>query len=171
VSYSTEQIVQSRQMYVDGVPTSRIRAVCRMTKGGLYYWVGGGPKTGPRHLEPLPLRSPRARNPSLPRGAVDKRIAMTARLWRAAAAQVREIEQCLRRKEQPAGERERTARAIAVLAKTMRELTLFDERNKAPQVKDDDAGPRDIDEFRRELARRMDALVASRAGGGVSGES
>ena len=61
-------------------------------------------------------------------------------------------------------DRARDARTLAVLVKTMRELLALDKhqgrRGAAGSSEHDDAGPRDLDEFRRELARRMDAIVA-----------
>jgi hypothetical protein len=85
---------------------------------------------------------------------------------------VREIEDRMRARAsggeagEPA-ERERDARMLAVLVKTLRELAALDESHKdaarAVQADptDDDPVPRDIDEFRRELARRIQAFVGS----------
>jgi hypothetical protein len=164
--YTQETALQARQMYVDGV---RVRDICRilaMSEGALYYWLDGGPATGPRHLEPIPRRS--GRQPRARRVGGD-RVALVSRIWRTAEAQVREIEHRLKQDDPQSEQRERDVRTLAVLVKALRELTALDERKPAPQAeRDDDYGPRDIDEFRRELARRMDALVASRTGGGIS---
>ncbi len=43
-------------MYIDGEPVARIRKVCEMSEGTLYYWLDGGPADGDLHLEPLPRR-------------------------------------------------------------------------------------------------------------------
>lgn len=73
---------------------------------------------------------------------------------------------------QDAGDAERTARTLASLARALKELKALDggrdERSEGESERDD--MPRDIDEFRRELARRMDALVACGADGGVPGK-
>jgi len=64
-------------------------------------------------------------------------------------------------------EMEQTARALASLTRTLRELNgLLSQRQAA--ATDDPAAcddmPEDIDAFRRDLARRIDAFVASRTG-------
>ena len=68
-----------------------------------------------------------------------------------------------------AGEAERAARTLASLARTLREVALSNDGQGAPQADepDDDPIPRDIDEFRRELACRIDAFIASQADSAV----
>ena len=73
--------------------------------------------------------------------------------------------------EEGAGEAERTARTLASLARALKELKQLDARRTEPSGLQCDDMPRDIDEFRRELARRMDALVASRADARLPGGS
>lgn len=92
-----------------------------------------------------------------------QRTALIKRMWRAADAQVREIENRLLQDSDTSLERERDARVLAVLAKTLRELSALDgaepdERTSA--AADDDAIPRDLDELRRSLAQKLEALVA-----------
>jgi len=65
---------------------------------------------------------------------------------------------------------ERAARVLASLARTLREIvTLTTAKKPAPDPDDadDDDMPRDLDEFRRELARRMDAFASARIGRGI----
>ena len=57
------------------------------------------------------------------------RVALVGRLWRTAEAQVRDIEERLARHQQQPDERERDARTLAVLVKTMRELSALDDNN------------------------------------------
>ena len=61
-----------------------------------------------------------------------------------------------------AGDAERDARALAVLARVLRELTALDaaeaKRRAGPLPGEEEAGPYDLDTFRRELARRLDDL-------------
>ena len=87
---------------------------------------------------------------------------------------MRDIEERLARHQQQPDDRERDARTLAVLVKTMRELVALDDsRDGGASPADsehDDGGPRDLDEFRRELARRMDAIVAARTEG-AAGEA
>jgi AcrR family transcriptional regulator len=65
---------------------------------------------------------------------------------------------------QNGNEAERAARTLAALARTLREVANLDTDPSAEPDDDDDAGPRDMDEFRRDLARRMEAIVAAREG-------
>lgn len=64
-------------------------------------------------------------------------------------------------------ETESRARVLASLARTLKEvMRLRDQERGADHTKaadDDDAVPRDLDEFRRELSRRLEGLVAGAA--------
>jgi hypothetical protein len=162
--HSPETVARARQMYADGVAFDAIRKACGMSTGALSYWIDGGPAKGERHLDPLPRRGIRRRRT---RG---DRVALVARLWRTAEAQVRDIEERLMRNAQQPDDREKDARTLAVLVKTLRELSALDDAESRGETEDDDDMPRDLDEFRRELARRMDAFVTERARAGVSGE-
>jgi hypothetical protein len=64
-------------------------------------------------------------------------------------------------------EAERTARTLASLARTLREVALINrtEEAAAPDDIDDDPIPRDIDEFRRELTRRIRKFIEARRNG------
>jgi hypothetical protein len=63
----------------------------------------------------------------------------------------------------PPGEAERAARTLATLTQTLHTLQrLRCGVSASSGLDDDDDMPRDIDEFRRDLARRIDAFVASR---------
>jgi hypothetical protein len=70
-------------------------------------------------------------------------------------------------------EAERVARTLASLTQTL--LVLQRLRASAPQpagaTHDDDDMPRDLDEFRRELARRIEAWAANRNDGGDAARS
>jgi hypothetical protein len=106
-------------------------------------------------------------------GAAPARDALIGRLWRAADAQVRDIELRLSAEALPAEEREREMRAMAVLVKTLRDLNELDaargrrgaqgggNAGAAADVNYDD--PRQIDDFRRELARRIEAIKSGAA--------
>jgi hypothetical protein len=60
-------------------------------------------------------------------------------------------------------EAERRARTLATLARTLKEVTRLRADAKEMTPADDDTVPRDLDEFRRELSRRLDLLVAEAA--------
>jgi hypothetical protein len=180
-SLSKDDIIEVRRQYAAGVPVADIRAQFELANGTLYTIVDGVTLG----LPPLPRRHVFATRPACQRGTpankddekrgtstnkhADRRRVLVERLWRAAGKQVRAIERRLGDGEQDVGERERDARMLAVLVKTLRELAALDfARNSEPppsEPDDDDPVPRDIDEFRRELARRIQAFVASRDGG------
>ena len=63
-------------------------------------------------------------------------------------------------------ETESRARVLASLARTLKEVMRLREQERGVEDKkaaDDDAVPRDLDEFRRELSRRLEGLVAAAA--------
>ena len=64
-------------------------------------------------------------------------------------------------------EAERSARTLTSLARTLREVALINrtEEAAAPDDIDDDPIPRDIDEFRRELTRRIRNFIEARRNG------
>jgi hypothetical protein len=62
----------------------------------------------------------------------------------------------------PPADAERAARTLATLTQTLHALQRLRCGLPPDSGSDDDDMPRDIDEFRRELARRIDAFVASR---------
>ena len=57
-------------------------------------------------------------------------------------------------------ETEGAARTLASLARTLRELVHLDTPQTTSEPVDDHSIPRDLDEFRRALARRLDRLVS-----------
>jgi hypothetical protein len=162
-----ETITQMRRQYADGVPVAKICVENNVTQSALYHWVDGGPRDPARRLPPIPRRRARIAKDAASEGGIsnDARGLLVARLWRAAERQVGDIEQRLEAAGQEPPERERDARLLAILVKTLRELAAFDQAHSAAQSRtepaDDDA-PRDMDEFRRELARKIDAIVAER---------
>ena len=61
-------------------------------------------------------------------------------------------------------EAERSARTLASLARALKEVMRLTAPELTPEAdEDDDGGPRDLEEFRRELARRLEALAAGAA--------
>jgi hypothetical protein len=61
-------------------------------------------------------------------------------------------------------EADRTARTLASVARTLREIAALNQPDEVtpPDESDDDPVPDDIDEFREALARRIEAFVAAR---------
>jgi hypothetical protein len=76
----------------------------------------------------------------------------------------------LKQKPQSRLDAERIARTLSSLTETLQKLQRLE--CTVPQTGSyDDDMPADIDEFRRELARRIDAFVASRAEPGDGGRT
>jgi hypothetical protein len=171
---SPDQIAGIRQPYADGVALNAIAEEFGVTNSTISYWADGGPAKGAAQLTPLARRK---RGPGKRVTLRGGRRATINRLWRTAAHQVRDIEERLESEGQPPDERERDARMLAILSKTLRELATFDlaylEKSKKDAPRDDDdAVPADIDDLRRELARRVD-LIRQRgsADGGAGGDA
>ncbi len=104
--------------------------------------------------------------PGYPRAGTD-RVALVARLQQSVEKQL-DVVDAIASSGQTRGEAERTVRMFAGLSRTLREMWRLDSPLPAPDSEDDI--PRDVDELRRELSRKLAALVAGRAGA-VPGES
>jgi hypothetical protein len=157
-----EQIERAREMYRLGFTTSRILAACDMALGTLYYWLDGGPvgEDGATLYPPIPRR--RVVTGKRRRPLRTSRVSLTARLWRTAERQVRDIEERLARPGRPAPERERDTRMLAMLVRTLRDLSAFDafDLTGAGGAQTPAEPQRDVEELRRDLAKRIDQLVA-----------
>jgi hypothetical protein len=160
---STEAITAIRQQYADGVVLREIVKEHDVTKETVCYFVDGGARSPEPQFPPLPRRVTKPRAKSIEDSGPARRL-FVKRLWRTAAAQVQDIQNRLDSLGHKSFDSD--VRALAVLVKTLRELAAFDETHLAAKTRtdsdDDDYGPRDINDFRRELARKMDALVARR---------
>lgn len=170
-----EQVALARRLYQDGVAVRDIVAAAGIKLGTLYRCLDGDFPDGTGvDPAPVPLRHQGVRV----RQRMGSRAALVARMWKTAERQVEEIEDRLKAAGLELAERESNARTLAIVAKTLRELSIVDEakqtrkgRKRPPDDDiDDDPVPRDINEFRRELARRIDALVDSRTGAGGDGD-
>lgn len=89
-----------------------------------------------------------------------ERIALAARIQAAAEREIAAVERILAAlgASDPA-ETESSARTLASLARTLRELVHLDVVPPASKP-DDEELPRDLDELRRTLAQRLDRLIA-----------
>jgi hypothetical protein len=169
---STETVREIRRRYAEGVVVSVICAEFGVKSWQVYQCADGGP-AGAERLPPLPRR----RLPAVQRGrrlGNAARRAMIARLWHSAHDEVDELSQRLARAAgaAPDGERERNTRLLATLARTLQQLMALDPMPTSRPAKkdvprdDDDSVPRDLDELRRELARRVDRLRRGRGAAG-----
>jgi hypothetical protein len=161
--YPPAVIIQARRQYVDNRAVAEIVDTAGTNIGTLYKWLAGD--VPGMDLPPIPRRRPGVRRL---RPLKSMRVALVTRLWHAAEQQVREIEQRLASHAQPPSDRDRDARLLTMLVKTLRELAAMDENDKHTSAKpepsaNDASDVRDIEEFRRDLARQMDAIIASRA--------
>ena len=175
----------ARRLYLEGASMAEIRRQTGLSSATVYYWIDRerGPdgtflfNPVPRRTAPpvggRPAKVRDAKAPASASGKPDRR-GLLKRLWRAAERQIDEIEGRLVRAAEPGDEAprpepEKDARALAVLARTLRELTALEaEAKKRRKAKDQDGTVRDLDTFRRELARRLDRLREGGDGAGVS---
>jgi hypothetical protein len=95
-------------------------------------------------------------------------VVLYRRVYRAALSQMDTVEQVQRTllPNEPA-QSERTVRVTATLNKVLLELATLakPQEDAPPDAEDDDPVPRDIDEFRRELARRIRGFIEARRNG------
>jgi hypothetical protein len=165
--------LRARQRYL---AREKVQTICKDEKLSLdqfYYWMDGAPQPdGGKLLPPIPRRRIIVRKSS----RAGTRIALITRMMRATELQLHEIEQRLGEKKGEPGGRERDARMMTILAKTLRELIALDDENAPrdaptkPASSEDDFVPRDVDELRRELARRVDILRQGRIAAGSTGD-
>ena len=162
-----DNALRARQMYEAGATTRAIVAETGLSIGAVYSWISGGPKTmGVSALPALPKRRLVIRR----RIVKEDRIALVHRMMKAAERQVYDIEKRLADTQQALGDRERDARTLAVLAKTMQSLTALDAFHepkagrRKKQIVDDDGDedriPDSIDRLRRELSERLAGMAA-----------
>jgi hypothetical protein len=163
-----ELVAYVRRRYAAGDPVDDIKAESGLSLGVLYRCLDGVYDDGSGLPAPaLPRRHP-IRRRRVPLAHV--RATMTGRLWRAAESHVMEIEKRLARDDRVADEREGDARVFATMVRAMRDLKEIDpdvvppqQLKPTPATEDDDPVPRDIDEFRRRIAEKIDRLVAADA--------
>jgi hypothetical protein len=96
------------------------------------------------------------------------RKAVVSKLWRAAKRQLEAHEARLDELPKGAAASESDAKALAVLARTVRELVALDGAAASQEAKSTDelspaAGLRHVAELRKELARRLEVLAAEQA--------
>src|SRR5262245_718551 len=86
------------------------------------------------------------------------------RRHRALLKELGAVEAMRAKKPQNPADAERTARTLSSLTETLQKLQRLQCTLPEIELKDDDDMPADIDEFRNELARRINAFVDSQTG-------
>jgi hypothetical protein len=156
-----EQCMRVRQDYADGKTVRWIETERGLLKHAIYFCLDGGPKDANGNRLPKIIRR-RVAGPTIKRLS-NARASLINRLWRTADRQVGDIEKRLHLDTQHPDERERDARVLATTVKTLRELRALDaaqaEQEPSPQ---DEHGPNTLDEFRRDLARKIEGIIAGR---------
>ncbi len=161
-----ETVALARRGYAERWTIARIKAETGIRDSATLYACFDGLHDDGSGTRPKPLPRRRIVLRRMRATRRRSRTSLTLRLWRAAEGQVREIEERLTIAHQEPTERERDARVLSVLVKTLRELAAFDadqgEANTDVNAADDDF-PRDVDELRRELARKIANLRSDAA--------
>jgi hypothetical protein len=150
-----------RRLYAEGVTVNEIVAQSGITKLNIIYRCVAGVYPDGSGIAPAPL--PQRRQGVRVRHRDGSRAALVTRMWRTAERQVEEIEDRLAVAGLELAEREGNARMFAITAKTLRDLSAVDEKTRCKESKkanDDDAPPRNIDDLRRELAKKLESFVA-----------
>jgi hypothetical protein len=168
-------VALARRLYVEDVAVAAIMAQTgiKSTKV-LYRCLDGHHDDGSGAA--LPLRAlPRRCNGLATVRSASKRGALVARIFHNAQEQVQKIEARVVQSDLAPFVTERDVRSLAVLVRTLRELSELAEMRRPtgkPNTQEPENDPppiRDLDELRRELARRMQALIDARTRDGISG--
>lgn len=166
-----EEAQRVRQDYIDRKTVQSIRAAYSLSLNRLYYFLDGLPQAdGTTLLPPIPRRHVYVRKV----GRTAARVALVEQLLRATEVQIHSLEQRMAQAGYQANPDD--ARLTAVWGRTVRDLLADDEQKtddkksaKSKQVDDDEFIPRNVDELRIELARRIDVIRGRRNGGPAGG--
>jgi hypothetical protein len=181
IEIAPERITEGKHLYeLTATPVPDIAAmmgISRRTLARRLVEWGWTPRSAPRHT------TDRALVATAPAGAVanagpddagdslstEARMALNAaRIQRIVEHGLNAVERVLA-KVGPSdrSEAERSARTLAAVARTLREMAAITKPEEVtpPDETDDDPVPRDIDEFRRQLARRIRGFIEARRNG------
>ncbi len=161
-----ETVALVRRRYAEGAFVKTIVAESGIKNLTIIYRCVAGLYPDGSGIKPAPI--PQRRAGVRVRHRKGSRAALVARMWRTAERQVEEIEDRLAVAGIELAERESNARTLAIVAKTLRELVSVDDTKKprgkeASRDEDDGAPPRNIDDLRAELARKLKEFVARTA--------
>jgi hypothetical protein len=150
-----------RRLYAEGITVNEIVARSGIKNLNIIYRCVAGRYPDGSGITPAPI--PQRRPGVRVRHRGGSRAALVRRMWRTAERQVEEIEDRLSVAGLEIEEREGNARMFAIMARTLRDLQSMDEKTRNKESKketDDHAPPRNIDDLRRELARKLESFVA-----------
>ncbi len=185
--FAPEEIAEAKRLYEQTLtPMEDIAGLLRISRATLqkrvreWNWVK--PKYAPRARalaklpqraaeapEPKPMAPPLPASPLVPSGAID-RAALAARVQAAIEREIHMVDSILSTLGPPsADEAERAARTLASLARTLREVMRLDAPPAPPEPTDDTPLPRDVNELRRALSRKLDYIIAQRTAA-ISGD-
>jgi transposase-like protein len=134
-----------------------VPAVAPMRAPAPSVWIE--PPSEPAPNAPAPHATPRDEPPPGPSEIVPRLQGAVARVLPAIEATVARLASG----PMPPREMERAARTLTSLTRTLRELNELLTQHRA-RAADDDKGPENMDDFRAELIRKINAIVARRPG-------
>jgi len=158
-----EEALRARQDYINGKTIKAIRADTGFCLDELYHWLDGAPQAdGTTLLPPIPRRRVIVRK----EGRAHTRLALVERLLRVAEMQVHGLEQRMASAGYQANTED--ARRSSILARVMRDLSVHDEQSPTRKPSKDLSEPNDqsdspdVEDVRRSLSQKLEALVAER---------
>jgi hypothetical protein len=171
-----EKIAEARPLYERTlVPVDDIAALLKISRRTLTArvaeWKWKPRKTGAQEISRVRRHAGQAgatitreakprKGAGEPPRAPAERVALIERLQKVVEREIDAVEQVLTTLgASDRGETEGAARTLASLARTLRELAQLDTAPPA-ETNNDNSFVRDLDEFRRDLSRRLDRIVA-----------
>ena len=180
IEIAPERIADGRRLYETTLtPVADIAAMMGISRRTLERRIAGWgwtPRSAPRHATDRALVAVAPAVPTVSGdaggavhpGSPAARLALAARIHNTVARGLDAVDRVLD-KVGPADEggAERSARTLAAVARTLREIAPLTKPDEGtpPDDADDDPVPRDLDEFRRELARRIRGFIEARQAG------
>jgi transposase-like protein len=175
IEHTPEALARARHLYEDtGMPVSDIARTLEISQTTFYnrlkQW---GWKKRNQRLDALDAAAVAAvpqlqevREEAAPARKILETVAMIDRVRSAVTTEIEKIEDVLRRVEGVhlrSTDAERAARTLAMLVRTLKELTALEAPGGKPEEGQSEASDEvhDLEEFRRDLTERLDRLRAS----------
>jgi hypothetical protein len=160
----------ARAQYDAGVPLDVIARALGMSRATLRRCIedlGWAPRRRLAHLAPAPAKRPpppdrsSAPDAAPPAMIIGPTAALVERVLATVDRELAAVDRILDTLGPPEPDAvERGARTLANLARTLRDIMQMRQPGASPRGDDDEPEIRDLDEFRRDLSRRLDRLVA-----------